>query len=148
LFLGHIYWCFSCLMWLFSGKGIHKVKCPYGHWEESIKQTAMNDTQFCPIKQHNYDKLHLHYSHAYYYQIQMQLFFCNMQYCDFYIFIDLWLLWTEKNFGMNTFHNVLTARSLGPLVYTPLSPSEWFEHLTKAHVTPPLLHVHHYGHFW
>ena len=41
-------------------------------------------TQFCLIQQG--DSLHLDRSHAYYYQVQPQLFVCNVQYCDFCVF--------------------------------------------------------------
>ena len=65
-------------------KGTVEIKCPYKHRAESIEQAAMNDTQFCLIQQG--DSLHLDRSHTYYYQVQAQLFVCNVQYCDFCVF--------------------------------------------------------------
>ena len=65
-------------------KGTVEIKYLCSHWEDSIEQAAISDTQFCLIKQG--DLLHLDHSHAYYYQIQAQLFVCNVQYSGFYIF--------------------------------------------------------------
>ena len=48
------------------------------------KQQVLSDTQFCLIQQG--DSLHLDHSHAYYYQIQAQLFVCDVQHCDFCVF--------------------------------------------------------------
>ena len=66
------------------GKGTVEIKCPYSHRAESIEKAAMSDKQFCLIQQG--DSLHLDYSHAYYYQIQAQLFVCDVQHCDFCVF--------------------------------------------------------------
>jgi len=63
---------------------VAKVKCLYNHREESVEQAAMNDTQFC----HDTTPRSFSCLLQVYYQIQMQLFVCNVQYCDF----CLWLL--------------------------------------------------------
>ena len=63
------------------GKGVLEVKCPYSHREESVLSAALNDNKFC-LKMDN-GELHLSHEHAYYYQVQTQMFVCNVNYCDF-----------------------------------------------------------------
>ena len=63
------------------GKGVLEVKCPYSHREESVLSPALNDNKFC-LKMDN-GELHLSHEHAYYYQVQTQMFVCNVNYCDF-----------------------------------------------------------------
>ena len=58
-----------------------EVKCPYSHREESVLLAALNDNKFC-LKMDN-GELHLSHKHAYYYQVQTQMFVCNVNYCDF-----------------------------------------------------------------
>ena len=43
---------------------------------------ASNDKNFC-LKTDTDGALHLDPDHAYYYQIQTQLFICDVNYCDF-----------------------------------------------------------------
>ena len=64
------------------GKGVLEIKCPYSHHEESIASAALNN-KFC-LKMYDDDgTLGLDQGHAYYYQVQTQLFVCNVNYCDF-----------------------------------------------------------------
>ena len=65
-------------MW---GKGVLEIKCPYSHRQDSVDLAALNDDTFC-LKIHD-SALHLDHNHAYYYQIQTQMFVCNVNYCDF-----------------------------------------------------------------
>ena len=67
--------CFYC------GKGVLEIKCPYSHRNESIESTASNDPSFCLKKDE--DLLYLDHKHPYYYQVQTQMFVCNVEYCDF-----------------------------------------------------------------
>ena len=62
-------------------KGVLEIKCPYCHREESIKSAAANSNNFCLVEQEN--SLYLDHSHAYFYQVQTQLFVCDVEYCDF-----------------------------------------------------------------
>ena len=66
-------------------KGVLEVKCPYCHCDETIKAAAVNDKKFC-LKVED-GVLHLDHSHAYYYQVQTQIFVCNVTYCDFCVCI-------------------------------------------------------------
>ena len=61
--------------------GVVEIKCPYCHRGETV-ETASQDKQFCLIK-NSHGKLALNHTHAYYYQIQSQLFVANVEYCDF-----------------------------------------------------------------
>ena len=53
----------------------------YCHKGQSI-EVSTQDTKFC-IQKNADGVLALEHSHAYYYQIQTQLFVCNADYCDF-----------------------------------------------------------------
>ena len=63
------------------GKGVLEIKCPYSHQNTHIQDAASQDRTFC-LKEVD-GSLQLDNSHAYYYQIQTQLFVCNVEYCDF-----------------------------------------------------------------
>ena len=63
------------------GKGVLEIKCPYCHRENDLRTAAAQDTQFCLKTSHG--ELHLDHNHAYYYQIQTQLFVCDVEYADF-----------------------------------------------------------------
>lgn len=63
------------------GMGVVEIKCPYCHRGETV-ETASQDKKFCLIK-NSHGKLALDHTHAYYYQIQTQLFVANVEYCDF-----------------------------------------------------------------
>ena len=63
------------------GKGVLEVKCPYSHQNTDIQDAASQDNRFCLKKTDGF--LQLDNSHAYYYQIQTQLFVCDIEYCDF-----------------------------------------------------------------
>ena len=54
---------------------------PISHRHESIEAAASNDPNFCLKKDE--DLLYLDHKHAYYYQVQTQMFVCNVEYCDF-----------------------------------------------------------------
>ena len=56
-----------------------EIKCPYCHRENDLRTAATQDSQFC-LKTLD-GKLHLDHNHAYYYQVQTQLF--DVQYADF-----------------------------------------------------------------
>lgn len=66
---------------LCCGRGALEIKCPYCHRGESIDFAASHDKKFC-LKETD-GKLQLDSDHMYYYQIQTQLFICDVEYCDF-----------------------------------------------------------------
>ena len=63
------------------GKGALDINCTYCHWGESIKLAA-EDKNF-RLKRRSDGMLCLDPQHAHYYQIQTQLFVCDVEYCDF-----------------------------------------------------------------
>lgn len=61
------------------GRGVIEIKCPYCNNDEDVENIASSGKCFA-----NTDgTLHLDKSHAYYYQVQTQLYICNVEYCDF-----------------------------------------------------------------
>ena len=63
------------------GKGVIEIKCPYCHRGTDVQAAAVMDSNFC-LK--NVDgHLQLDHTHTYYYQVQSQLFVCNVEYGDF-----------------------------------------------------------------
>lgn len=64
------------------GKGVLEIKCPYSCHNKTFLE-RMNESSFF-LEEHD-GKFSLNESHAYYYQVQAQLKFCNVQYCDFVV---------------------------------------------------------------
>ena len=64
------------------GKGTLEIKCPYCHRGEGIEDAASHDKNFC-LKTADDGLITLDHTHAYYYQVQTQLFVTNVDYCDF-----------------------------------------------------------------
>ena len=63
------------------GRGVLEIKCPYCHKGESIEVATANK-KFCLNEGPN-GEIFLDQSHAYFYQVQTQLFVGNVDYCDF-----------------------------------------------------------------
>jgi len=64
------------------GKGVLEVKCPYCHRDDTIEYAVRKDAKFC-LQKHDDGSMHLDHGHAYYYQVQTQLFVCEADFCDF-----------------------------------------------------------------
>ena len=62
-------------------KGVLEIKCPYCHRDESISAAVAKDKNFCLIEVNG--QISLDHDHAYYYQVQTQIFVCDVDYCDF-----------------------------------------------------------------
>ena len=62
-------------------KGVLEIKCPFTHRHESIVEAVVSDSNYC-LKEHE-GSLQLDRKHAYYYQMQTQMFVCDVNYCDF-----------------------------------------------------------------
>ena len=56
-------------------------KSPYTDQNESIEEANYNNSNFC-LEEHE-GSLRLDHNHAYYYQVQTQMFVCDFNYCDF-----------------------------------------------------------------
>ena len=73
--------CYSC-----CGKGIIEVKCPLALKDDGL-QNAINNGTF-HIKKKN-GVFELEKAHCYYYQVQHEMYVCNLPCCDF-------VVWTHK----------------------------------------------------
>ena len=62
-------------------KGVLEIKFPYTHRNEGVEAAACNDSNFC-LQEHE-GTLRLDRNHAYYYQVQTQMFVCDVTYCEF-----------------------------------------------------------------
>ena len=63
------------------GKCVLEIKCPYSHHDESVESATSKDKSFS-LKKDDEGSLHLDHGHSHYYQVQMQLFVCSVDYCD------------------------------------------------------------------
>ena len=110
-----------------------KIKCPYCHQGESIDFAASHDKMFC-LKEAD-GKLQLDNDHMYYYQIQTQLFVCDVKYCDFCVctFADTA---GESAMHIERIHNnsqiwincVETAKSFFRTCLLPELMGSWYTH--------------------
>ncbi len=66
------------------GKGVVEIKCPYCQRSEEVNADNGNWMKSC-LKVDSNDNLHLDHKHAYYYQVQTQIFVCDATYCDFVV---------------------------------------------------------------
>ena len=62
-------------------KGVLEIKCPFCHRDECISDAVTNDKNFCLTEADG--RISLDHKHPYYYQVQTQIFVCDVQYCDF-----------------------------------------------------------------
>lgn len=69
-------------------EGVLEIKCPYNGREDRARVLATQDSSCITIVD---GAMKLREHHPYYYQIQMQMFVCKVNYCDF-------VLWTLKDF--------------------------------------------------
>lgn len=63
------------------GRGVVEIKCPFCNNAEDVENIASSGN--CLVNTDG--TLHLNKSHAYYYQVQTQMFICSVKYCDFCI---------------------------------------------------------------
>lgn len=69
------------------GDGCVEIKCPYCSKDKMLSENVENVSCLEIID----NKLRLKKSHAYYYQVQCQIFVCEKEYCDF-------VMWTNKDY--------------------------------------------------
>ena len=63
------------------GKGIVEVKCPYNYrWDEVVKYVLSNDSCFSVD-----DEIEMNKKHSYYYQVQAQMYICDVSFCNFVV---------------------------------------------------------------
>ena len=64
-------------------KGVVEIKCPFCHHNDTIEESS-HEKQFC-LNKHFTNCMYLDHSHSYYYQVQTQIFVCEVDYCDFVV---------------------------------------------------------------
>jgi len=69
-----------------------EIKCPYCY-KDQLPEEAIEEPGFC-LEKHD-DAWQLKKSHAYYYQIQMQMAITKVSYCDF-------VVWSQRNYVIVT----------------------------------------------
>ena len=70
------------------GKGVLEIKCPYSCKTKSFEERAKEKDFFL---ERSGDHLTLKHSHSYFYQVQLQMMFCAVMYCNF-------VVWREDDF--------------------------------------------------
>ncbi len=68
------------------GSGVIEAKCPFSCRDKSIVGST-DDSKFC-LGRHDDGPLFLKADHAYYYQVQAQMFICKASYCDFVVYTN------------------------------------------------------------
>ena len=63
------------------GKGVLEIKCPFCNHNEAVEAVATGSNSCLLTSQDG--TLYLDKRHMYYYQIQTQIFVCDVEYCDF-----------------------------------------------------------------
>ena len=71
------------------GTGVIEIKCPFSAKDLSISEAVQSVGHFC-LEQDSQGKIKVKRDHAYFHQVQMQLFVTKCDYCDF-------ILWTKKD---------------------------------------------------
>ena len=64
-------------------KGVVEIKCPFCHRNEDLFNST-DDKHFC-LSRDTSGASYLDRAHAYYYQVQTQIFICDVAYCDFVV---------------------------------------------------------------
>lgn len=110
--------CISCDC---CGSGVIEIKCPYSCAETSVRE-AVKMKNFC-LECGSNGSFVLPKTHAYYFQVQAQIFLCKARYCDFTV-------WSPKD------HVVL---QIEPDTAFIMEAIERVTQLFKRGVTPELL---------
>ena len=72
------------MVWQWCGSGVVEIKCPFCARDEAI------DEHNIECLQNSSGTITLKTNHAYYYQVQTQIYVCDVTYADF-------VVWTKKN---------------------------------------------------
>ena len=64
------------------GNGTLEIKCPFSCRKKELKEVAEENSRFF-LSQKEDGTLELKQSHQYFYQVQLQMKLCNVEYCDF-----------------------------------------------------------------
>jgi len=77
-------------------KGVPEIKGPFCHRDESTSAAVAKDKKFCLTEVNGH--ISLNCNHAYYYQVQTQIFVCDIEYC---------ISVSAPSLGMRSLHFVL-----------------------------------------
>ena len=66
-------------------KGVLGIKCHFYHHDESISAVNISDKNSCLSEVDG--QISLDHCHAYYYQVQTQIFVCDVEYCDLCVYL-------------------------------------------------------------
>ena len=69
------------------GDGVIEVKCPFNCRDLSFKDAVVQQPRLC-LGQSDDSTYFLKKDHAYYYQVQAQIFLCKVAYCDFVMYSE------------------------------------------------------------
>ena len=71
---------------LCCGKGVCRIKCPFCYKDQKLENAVDQKNSYLVT---NDGQAKLDTSHSYYYQVQAQIFICDVDYCEF--------VYTEKD---------------------------------------------------
>ena len=119
------------------GKYAVEVKCPEKLENNSIKDLAKKDKDFC-LKGDEKTPISLKRTHAYYYQVQLEMLLANCNYCHFYVYgknesfyelikVDLKFLVEKTEIAKRFFIFAVLPELLG----------KWY---SKSHITEPKIY--------
>ena len=66
------------------GKGVVEIKCPCCYRNDDINTVTIDSKPFCLCKDSSGNS-YLDQGYVYYYQVQTQIFICDVEYCDFVV---------------------------------------------------------------
>ena len=90
------------------GRGVVEVKCPYVFRDCTVQEFLTDKKSF--MSMHDDGVAYLHRSHPYFYQVQAQMFVCDVTYCDFVVHTNRFTLiervQLDRSFMANCLHKV------------------------------------------
>ena len=116
------------------GKGVIEVKCPYKCKDKSFKESS-DESTFC-LNCTADGNFTLNTKHAYYYQVQLQMKLCEINYCDFVVCSPRELrVFLDKNFIDSAIDKATTFYKLGVL---PELLGKWHSKVPMSHLARAL----------
>ena len=92
------------------GNGVLEIKCPYSCRQKDLVEASEDSSFFLCQSQEGVIKLKE--SHQYYYQVQMQMKFCNVEYCDFVVWNkESWI--NQRIYAKSDFVNDAITKTIG-----------------------------------
>ena len=114
------------------GNGVLEIKCPYSCRQKDLVEASEDSSFF--LCQSEEGVIKLKESHQYYYQVQMQMKFCNVEYCDFVVWNkESWI--NQRIYAKSDFINDAITKTVGfiKLGILPELVGRWY---TKQSLQP------------